>query len=299
MPQSSRSAISGLAAQFGLNVTGAETAQSPAFYVELLHSREILGTVVDARYDFATDTGRVRGSLIDLYHQPGQTTAQRREATIQALDESIKANPGLKTGIVRFTVVAPWPALALEVAQRLLAGVNDFNLNGRRSRAGAERRFVEERMGQARAELSTAEERLQSFLQRNREFVTASELAFRRNRLEREIQMRQQLYTSLAQSYEQARIDEVRDTPVITPIESPELPARPDRRGLLRKGLVTLLLGGALGVVLALASDSLARRRNVRDPEFLELEARAGRLARRWRSIAGRAAPGGQPTHGM
>jgi uncharacterized protein involved in exopolysaccharide biosynthesis len=286
--QSPRSQLSGLAAQFGITVSAGETGQTPAFYVELLRSREILGRVVDTRYTVVTDTGKVTGTLLDYYNAPGKTPAERRETAIQWLDEAIKANPGLKTGIVRFSVSASYPTLALQIAQKILAELNDFNLNGRRSRAGAERRFVEQRMQEARADLAQAEERLQGFLQGNREFVSASELAFRRDRLEREILMRQQLYTSLAQSYEQARIDEVRDTPVITLVEPPVLPARPERRGLVRKGLLALILGGSLGVVLALALDSFSGKRKEGAPEFVEFESLASHFAARWRRPFGR-----------
>ena len=99
-PQGARASLSGLAAQFGLNLSSAEPGQSPAFYVELLRSRELLGRVVDGRYTFPTDTGTVNGTLVEILPQTGRNAAERREATIDALDDALRANPGLKTGIV-------------------------------------------------------------------------------------------------------------------------------------------------------------------------------------------------------
>ena len=73
--------------------------------------------------------------------------------------------------------------------------------------------------------------------------------------------MRQQLYTAIAQSYEQAKLEEVRDLPVITTISEPEIPVVPDHRGLLRKGLFGLIGGAAVGLAIAFLMER--RRRQI------------------------------------
>ena len=47
--------------------------------------------------------------------------------------------------------------------------------------------------------------------------------------------------------YEQARIDEVRNTPVITVVEPPDLPTRPNPRRTVLKGLLGLIVGLLMG----------------------------------------------------
>jgi uncharacterized protein involved in exopolysaccharide biosynthesis len=76
--------------------------------------------------------------------------------------------------------------------------------------------------------------------------------------LERDISLRQQVYTTLVQSFEQARIAEVRDTPVITVLQPPFLPAR-DPRGLVLMAAVGLALGGMAGLVLAFVVEAVRR----------------------------------------
>ena len=88
---------------------------------------------------------------------------------------------------------------------------------------------------------------MQQFLQTNRQLGSPA-LTFQRDRLQREVQLQQQVVTSLAQQYEENRIREVRDTPVITVIEPPILAARPDAR--LRA--LILILGTAAGFCVAL-----------------------------------------------
>jgi uncharacterized protein involved in exopolysaccharide biosynthesis len=74
---------------------------------------------------------------------------------------------------------------------------------------------------------------------------------FQFDRLSRQVNMRQQLYTSVTQSYEGARIEEVRNTPVITLMEPADLPAQPDPRLALLKGMLAGLVGLGLGAFLA------------------------------------------------
>jgi len=65
-----------------------------------------------------------------------------------------------------------------------------------------------------------------------------------------EVEFRRGVYNTVAQSNEKTKIDEVRNTPVITVIEKPSLPARADGRGLVKFGLLAIVLGvlAAIGI---------------------------------------------------
>lgn len=256
MPQSKRpaSAAAGLAAQFGLTMPGSEPGQSPAFYAELVRSAEILGPVVDHQYETRTARGPATQTLVELYGAEdlisGPTPALRRDAAIERLKRSLGVSV-TKTGLVRVTVTAQDPSLAQQINAHILTRLNQFNLENQRGQAAAERRFVERRLEEVRRDLRDAEDRLQLFLQRNRAYSQSPELTFQQERLAREVSLQQQLHTTLAQSYEQAKIEEVRDTPVITTVERPNFALRPNRRGTVTRTLTALVVGALFGVVLA------------------------------------------------
>jgi uncharacterized protein involved in exopolysaccharide biosynthesis len=151
-----------------------------------------------------------------------------------------------KTGVVGFAVRTRSPTLSHAVAARLLAELDRYNQQGRQSQAASERRFTEHRLAEVRQELLEVEASLQSFLQRNRQFQSSPQLTFEHDRLMRELQLREQMFAALSEAYEQAKIEEVRDTPVITLVDGPVRPVRPDPRGLVRNGLVGLILGSLL-----------------------------------------------------
>lgn len=292
MPQSrgAQSGLTGLAAQFGVSVAGADPGQTPQFYVDLIQSRQILRDAVDTRYTFPTDSGRVSATLTELYGASESQPALRREVALAELRDRVGAKVSPGTGVVALTVTTTNPALSEQVATRIVDLLNRFNLERRQSQAAAERRFAGERLNAVRADLRTAENRLQTFLQENRAFGAAPALRFEQERLARDVSLQQQLFNTLAQSYEQAKLDEVRDTPVITLIERPEVPVRPDPRGLAGKAVLGLLGGLVLGVIVALAHDFMRYARRSGSEEFAEFSAlrRAAMddLTHPWRPVA-------------
>lgn len=275
---------SGIAAQFGLTLPSSDGSQSPAYYVELLDSREILTAAAASQYSYKTDGRKVTGTLPQLYDIDDRDSAVKYDRAVRRLRAAITSDKSRETGIVDVSVSAQSPELAQQLLTRLLQLLNEFNLKTRQSQAANERRFIEQRMAEIGVDLRAAEDRLQNFLQRNRGgYASIPELSFEHDRLSREVGLRQQVYTSLAQNYEQARIDEVRDTPALTVIESPSLPVRPAPRGLVRRVFVALLIGLLLGTLPLLLRVLLTARRRSMDEEVEEFRRLKGEL-RLWRS---------------
>lgn len=290
MPQGRRNpaaGLSGVAAQLGITIPTTDAGQGPGFYADFVSSRTMIGALADTTFEITTAQGSQRATLADLYGVRRNAPALRREDLIRKLGSRIVATPIVKTGVVRMHVTAPTPELAYQIVRFILDGLNAFDLVTRQSQARAERRFMEGRLGEARIELRTTDDSLQAFLQRNRDYKNSPELSFQADRLSREVQMRQQVYTSLAQAYEQAKIEEVRDTPVITIVERPEVPARPDSRGLVTSTVVALIGGASFGALVALLLASLERERTTNPAEMRAIESEfrqaLGELARPWR----------------
>ena len=262
IPQASstqRSAISGLAAQFGVSVGGAEPGQSPQFYSELVRSRTVLERV--AAKPLPDRPGGAARPLADALEVPPGSPAERLEGTIEALLRAVGSGADMQTGMVRIRVVAPTPELARGIAAGILAELNAFNLERRQERASGDRRFSEERLAELRAELGVAESRYASFRRANRSVEGSPELQALDDRLARDVQFRQQLYSSLAQAYEQARLDEVRATPVISVLDQPARPTRPEPRGAATLAIIAWVATFTFAAFAAFALDVMRPRR--------------------------------------
>jgi uncharacterized protein involved in exopolysaccharide biosynthesis len=244
------SALSGLASQFGLSV-GAAATESPDFYADLVTSEAILQLVVDSTVATRLDGPPV--SIADLFDIKGRTPALRRERAIQELQRHMNAVPSAKTGIVTVHVTSPSALASREIVDRCLRELNEFNLRRRQEHAASEREFAANQLEVAQHALRSAEDDLQSFLQANR-VINSPRLVFEQDRLQREVESRQQLFNTLSQAYEQARLTELRDVPLITRILTPTLPLRPDPKGTLVFGIFGLTFGLFLtgfGIVVA------------------------------------------------
>jgi uncharacterized protein involved in exopolysaccharide biosynthesis len=259
MPQGARgqSQLSGLARQFGINI-GTDAGDTPQFYMDLITSRLILGEVAKKQYEMKTDSGVFSGTLIQLLGGGKLPSRAQGPYIVEKMKNLVDVQVSPKTGVITLTVRAYTPDMAVAIANNVLAEVNTFNLNRRQQTAAGERVFVENREAEALSELRDAEGNLQSFLTQNRDFTRSPTLALEYSRLTRTVDMKQTLYTSLAAAADQAKIEEVRNLPVITVLAPPEAPLIPESKRGVRKVLFALIVGVVIGGMLAFARAGLA-----------------------------------------
>ena len=264
-----------IAGQLGINLSGAGggSAQSPEFYATLVRSRGVLGQVLADTFKLRKPLkkdGASAGTLLDILGVGTTNAALRKELGLRWLEERVTATPA-RTGIVRVNVKTTDPELSAYVAQRILEHVDDFNRGKRQTRAAAERGFTQQRVKEAADSLKQAENRLRQFLNSNRQYQNSNDLVFEHDRLERDVVLRQQLYSSLSGAFEDARINEVRDTPVISVLEHPDVPLFPDPRGLPEKVMVGLIAGGMIGFLLALFREMFSKGRDSGQEDYRDL----------------------------
>jgi uncharacterized protein involved in exopolysaccharide biosynthesis len=269
-PGTSSSTLAGLASQFGFSLPATDPARSPAFYADLLQSDDILRSVAQAQYTVPTDTGMAAGSLVQFFGYENRGPLRSLEQTVRHLRSATKVGETTRTGVVSVSVTVRSPVLATMIARRLLGAVNEYNVETRRSQARAEREFTGQRLQQAQSDLTAAEDTLLQFVRRNRDIRSSPELTFEQDRLSRTVAFRQQLYTAIAQAYEQARIEEVRETPAITVIDQPHEPGTANGRGTVKLAILGLALGAVFGSLLAYYREYLERMRRDPPPEFEE-----------------------------
>lgn len=252
VPEESQSAGVDLAAaarQFGLGVPAPRGGWTAGTYVEVIRTPAIIQSLLADTLEVAEENGR-RATLPDLLEISESDSGRRVEEAARILvRENLSVTESRLLGTVRIAVSTPWPSVSQQLTAGILSRIQQFNLEVRQQRARAELRFAERRAAEAAADLTSAEDRLQRFLQRNRVIEPGSVLALERQRLEREIAVHQQVYTQLVAAREDARLREVRDTPAITVLQEPSRPTLGKPRGTVLRGV----LGGIAGVLVALA----------------------------------------------
>lgn len=254
---SALASLAGLAGQLGVS-SGTGGAIAPEFFAEILKSRELLTGTLESRFHDPGSTGAER-PLLDILRIKGRTQQERLNRGIRVFAKAIKTRVDRATGIVTLEVSARDPQLAADIANRMRVILNDFNLERRQSQSREQARFTRERLAEAEGELRQAERAVLGFLQANRQYRGAPLLEFQAGQLQRAVELKQEVYVSLVKAYDEARIAEVRDTPVITTIDSA---VPPDMRSSPRpvlNSVIALLAGGVFALVLVFLLEQRTR----------------------------------------
>lgn len=258
LPQSSRmpSSLGGLAAQFGVAIPSDAGGRSPEFFAELATSRVILDTLLTMRFP-AGSTPDSTLSIEEAFDVTGATPALRRNKAIEVLQKKIRVHPSLRTGTVRLTVSGPDARFVTALVRAMSDRMVEINIHIRREAAAAERQFASARLAELELELQRAEQAEEAFLITNRDPDASPRLSAQRQRLTREADRLQQVVNGVRQVFEQARLDEFRDTPPLLVLDPPVQPERPERRGLLLGSLIATILGALVGLAWVIVTARL------------------------------------------
>ncbi|HEX2721299.1 MAG TPA: GNVR domain-containing protein [Gemmatimonadaceae bacterium] len=260
--------LSGAAAALGLSLSAsADFGQSIVFYSDLVKAKTILVAVASRTYQ-TVDSKGARRPLAQIFGIKAKTPHAAAILAAGRLFPVVSSTIYSRSGMVGIAVQATDPLLAQQLATNILDEVDQYSKVRRRAQAVQERNFIEGLAGEARGRLATAEQAVSRFQVENREYRDAPQLAMENDRLQREVAMRQQIYTSLMQALDQAKIEEVRDPAAISVVETADLPADPQRTTALRKTLLGLSVGLLVGIVFAFLLQRLGERQQGRTEVF-------------------------------
>ncbi|NNM32594.1 MAG: hypothetical protein HKO53_05990 [Gemmatimonadetes bacterium] len=273
----SLSQFGGIANQLGIDVPGGLDGDPLGLFEALFYTDDLLLELAYANYSFTESKGgeSLSGSGLDLLEIEGDTDDELRREAVDYFRDHLQARVLFDANAVEVSATTPWPGLSEAVVAKALVLANEYNVQRRRRTSAAEREFVEANAEEAQQRLSEAEAELEAFVATNRRYQQSPQLALQFSRLQRIVDRQQQLASSLLQALEQARIAEVRNTPVISVVDRPEHSARPSAS----IGLAALA-GGGLGFALALfgcaLADYMTRQRRLQGASY-----------RRYRAIMG------------
>ena len=281
------SGLTGLASQFGFAGASAGGSRSPQFYAEVLTSFEIMERTLRAQYADPRLPAASRDStslleLLEIDERESFTGVQRGVRDLRGL---VGVSVDQQTNIIQVSVDAQWPSLAAAVANRIIATLNEFNEQTRRSQAGERRRFIEERGTVTQMALDEAEQDIQVFYESNRTWQQSPQLTVEERRLRRVADLHQELYLTLMREHELALIQEVNEVPIITVIDRAVPPLERSRPRRRRMVLLVALLSGMLGAAWALAAEYFAWMREVRKEGYVEFSRLLGQVGQNVRRV--------------
>lgn len=152
-----------------------------------------------------------------------------------------------QTGLITFTVTNRDSALARQIANQVVTAASQTYIDVVRAQASSQRLAQETRVDSAQRQLRSAEHQLLDFLSSNRSYATYSSAAVERQRIERELNNAQTVYSQAITDREAAIARELEATPALVIVDP--LPKR-----LLPEPLhvsLKMMLATVLGLVAA------------------------------------------------
>ena len=244
---------------------------STEFFADVLTSEDLLSSTLRTPFP-DPDNPSMKRPLLDLIDVSGSTPERRFGNGLRKLDKKVLVVISRKSSIVNLSVTLRDPQLSAAVANRMLELLNRFNLERRQRSSTEQRRFAEERLTTAQRELDVAEHARQSFLDANRNYYESPRLMSTYDQLDRVVRVKEGILIGLTKTFEESRVAEVRDTPLLTIVDKANPPDRPLQRPLLWGGLA----GGAgviLGFVVVVFAALSDRREAVHSPRIVSADA--------------------------
>lgn len=281
-PSDNISNLGGLAAltSFGINLGTTSAGLSVSAYPDVIQSREVrLAVVRDTFYfqelgmrttyvEYVNSPERLSliAQLVRIVRPKSQSPLQRispptdstassatldEEIAIEAISDLISTTTDRGTGIMTISATATTPELSAAIVNSVLTHLTNRVRDLRTEKARANLEFIKGRFEDAANQLRQAENDLAYFLDRNNNPQTAT-LRTHLERLQRKVSFSSQLYQNLQTELTQAELDFQRTQPVITVVEHPVPPVRPNALNLKLLVIASAILGSLFASVLIL-----------------------------------------------
>lgn len=256
----STTALGGIAALAGASInTGYQL--TPARMVELLQSRTVLAGVGKSQVTPATRETVIERFLGEKY------TRNDEEEIEKHLERLLSVSTNKETGTVTLAVKHRDTLLARVVASRIVDSASQIFVRTSKAQAQQLRIAQEGRVDAARAQLSRAEERRREFNFSNRAVPGFSAAAIERERVNREVQLAEQVYLQAATDRESAYARELEATPTVV-VQDPLPPVLPKvRKRLALKTAIAGLTSFTAFCIFAVLVDLVRRRLAQKDSD--------------------------------
>ena len=256
----SATALGGIAALAGASLnTGYQL--TPARMVELLKSRTVLAGVGQSRVSPQSAETVFDRFLGEKY------TRNDEEEIAKHLERVINVTTNKETGTIDLAVQHRDSGLARIIAARVVDSASNIFVRTSKAQAQQLRIAQEGRVAAARSDLRAAEEQLRQFKDANRATPPFSLASIDQQRLNRDIQMAEQVYTQAITDQQSAYARELEATPTVV-VQDPLPPNLPKvRKRIVMKTAIAGIVSFVLLCVAVLLIDLTKRRLSRSDME--------------------------------
>ena len=211
------SQLSGLASLAGVKV--GESAPTE-IYQNLIFSESVLQNVIYTKYKtekFSDSVDLIK--YFELDKSDDNTALEKRKEFLKLFKllqtNIISTDVDRMTRILNVKVTMPEAQLSSDVANKIVESLDLYIRTQRKSYATEQSYYIAKRTAQIKDSLIVAENALKNFRAQNRIVVQSPNLLLEQGRLMRNVEILQTVFIELTKQLEIAKIDEIKDAPVV------------------------------------------------------------------------------------
>jgi uncharacterized protein involved in exopolysaccharide biosynthesis len=219
LPETEKSKLSGIAdiaSLAGINIGGSDGSLFK-LYPSIIKSEAILKNVIYKNYYSIHKKDSI--NIIQLNGINKNDPAKEYELTLDKLENNLGVSMDMKTSILTITYDEREPQITADIINQIIVELDNFIRKKRNTSATAQRKFIGTRIEQVISDLTNSEDKLKAFREKNRSILSSPELILEQERLIRDVTINNTIYIELKKQYEIAKIEEVKNIPIINVLD--------------------------------------------------------------------------------
>lgn len=248
LPETDKSKVAGLAglsnlaALAGINVGEVALEQ---LYPSIINSETILKKVIYSKYIIPSSENNPK-TLIEYWEIDEETEVENYEKALKKLRDDLDVSLNKVNNIVTINIWTTDAQLSSDILDSISLNVDEFIRVKRITNASEQRRWIENRLNSVKNDLKNSEEDFKNFRLKNRRILDSPELILVQDRLSREVLMHSSLYSELRKQYELAKIEEIKNIPIINVLDYSRPAGKKDRPKRIIINIVSFLFNTVL-----------------------------------------------------
>lgn len=248
--------LAGLASQFGVSVsssTSPDDLSSPTLFPELIRSRAFSEQMLQKRFQKGLD--KKEYTLFQILTNQDSIESlndlEMRYAAIGEFQKMVSFTKKLTEKFSTLDVIADDPVFARDLANAVLSQLETMNKFYKSKSLNEKIYFINNRINSVNKELTKSEKELKQFNESNIQ-ISSPALTLENERLEREVEIQKDIFITLKQQLELAKIQEVEGGSSVQVLDHPEIPYEVTNKNLINSLIFSSMIGFAIGVIIAM-----------------------------------------------
>ncbi len=140
-----------------------------------------------------------------------------------------------KTNVLTISLLTKEPQLSADILNTIAHELDMFMRTKRTTNASEQRKWIEGRLREVKADLENSENALRDFREKNRRVTDSPQLLLEQERFLREVQINATLFAELKKQYEIAKIEEIKNIPIVNVMDAGRPAAKKEKpkRGII------------------------------------------------------------------